>query len=123
MSEKVYPHAANASARGQKIFKRSTRASLFLRGVWKKLGDPKILFRLDGIRPGFNLNKKGRLLWKAIGHYGWKEIEGSFGGVEDCVDSMWDRIGLWVAIWLHDVKDFVSFSLSDMVRDWSPPVM
>ena len=36
------------------------------------------------------------------------------------MESLWDTIKFCVATWLHDVKDFDSFSFSVLTRDWSP---
>lgn len=50
----------------------------------------------------------------------WLERSRSiFEGVEDSLESIWARVRFWVATWVH-VKEFKSFSFSDMVKEWRP---
>ena len=74
---------------------------------------------------GFHLSKKGKILWKTT-------VTATFWAIwsernrrifEDDVvtsESTWDRIRLWVAIWLHVCKDIKSIPFSLFIREWNP---
>ena len=74
---------------------------------------------------GLCLNKKGKTLWKiaatATFWVIWLERNNRiFEEKDDSFDSIWDRIRLWVGIWLLDCKDFKGIPFSLLVRDWNP---
>ena len=69
---------------------------------------------------GLLLNKKGRIIWKvATAATFWaiwlKRNKMIFDGMEDNFLSIWDRIKLWVGIWLHFCKDFKSIHFTLLV--------
>ena len=71
------------------------------------------------------LNKKGKVLWKVASTATfwaiWLERNNRiFEEREESFDYIWDRIRLWVGIWLHDYKDFKRIPFSLLVRDWNP---
>ena len=71
-----------------------------------------------------SLSKKGKTLWK-VGAFAtlwaiWLERNKRIQGFEDNIESIWDRIRMWVAIWLHVCKDFKSIPFSHFIRYWNP---
>ena len=42
-----------------------------------------------------------------------------FEDVQDPVEIIWDRIRLWVGIWLLSYKDFKSILFTLIIRDWN----
>ena len=74
---------------------------------------------------GLLLQKKGKTLWKVVTTATFQEIwleqnRRSFEGVEEKFDSIWDRIKLWVGIWLHFCKDFNSIPFALLIIDCNP---
>ena len=81
-------------------------------------------FSIDMLFVGqsFFLNKKGQTLWKvattATFWAIWLERNKRiFEEVQEFVESIWDRIKLWVTIWLHSCKDFNSILFTLLSRD------
>ena len=86
---------------------------------------PKSTKELLCLGQGFFLNKKGKVLWKvtstAIFWAIWLERNNRiFKEKEDFLEPIWDRIRLWVAIWLYNCKDFKGVPFSLLLRDWNP---
>ena len=86
---------------------------------------PRSSSELVSLGQSFSLSKKGRTLWKFAASatlWGiWLERNKRiFEGFEESVQSTWDRIRMWVAIWLHVCKDFKSIPFSLLIRDWNP---
>ena len=42
-----------------------------------------------------------------------------FEEVEATSESIWDRIRMWVAIWVHVCKDFKNIPFSLLIRAWN----
>ena len=93
-------------------------------------------FGLDWISPrsckelltlgqGFPLSKKEKILWKvAVNATLWaiwlERNNRIFKEAEETTEYTWDRIRLWVAIWVNVFKDFKSIPFSLLLRDWNP---
>ena len=74
---------------------------------------------------GFHLSKKGIILWKtAVTATFWaiwlERNRRIFEDVVATIEFSWDRIRLWVAIWLYVCKDFKSIPFSLFIREWNP---
>ena len=83
---------------------------------------PKSTNELLCLGQGLFLTKKGKVLWKvasiAIFWAIWLERNKRiFEEQEDNLESTWNRIRLWVAIWLYNYKDFKGIPFSLLVRD------
>lgn len=39
------------------------------------------------------------------------------------LNSTWDRVRFWVALWVLNTNDLRDFSFSDLIRDWCPFLM
>ena len=64
------------------------------------------------------------MLWKvAITTTFWASwLERSkriFEDVQDSIETIWDRIRLWVGIWKLSYKDFKSIPFTLIIRDWN----
>ena len=86
---------------------------------------PRSSTELLSLGRGFSFTKKGNIVWKvsvtATCWAIWLERNNRiFEEVEDSFESIWDRIRLWVAIWLHFCKDFKSIPFSLLIREWNP---
>ena len=73
---------------------------------------------------GLFLNNKGKVLWKVVSIATfwviWLERNNRiFEEGEESVEFLWDRLRLWVAIWLQNCKDFKRILFSLLVRDWN----
>ena len=73
---------------------------------------------------GLFLNNKGKVLWKVVSVATfwaiWLERNNRiFEEGEESVEFLWDRIRLWVGIWLQNCKDFKRIPFSLLVRDWN----
>ena len=86
---------------------------------------PRSCIDLLGLGNGFFLNKKGKAPWKvatiATLWAVWLERNNRvFEEKEEVLEYVWDRIKLWVEIWLHDYKDFKRIPFYLLLRDWNP---
>ena len=89
---------------------------------WLTPSSCKELFTLG---QGFPLSKRGKILWKVAVYATlwaiWLERNKQiFEEAEETSESIWDRIRLWVAIWVHVCKDFKSIPFSLLIREWNP---
>ena len=74
---------------------------------------------------GLSLTKKGKTCWKvAVSATLWaiwlERNKRIFEETEETIESTWNRIRLWVTIWLHVCEDFKSIPFSLLIRDWNP---
>ena len=86
---------------------------------------PRSALDLLSLGQGLGLNKKGKTFWKVattITFWAiWLERNNRiFEGIEENFEFIWDRIRLWVGIWLHFYKDFKSIHFAFLIRDWNP---
>ena len=86
---------------------------------------PRSCSELLTLGQGFLLSKKGKILWNfAVNATFWaiwlERNNRIFEDSEANFESIWDRIRLWVAIWIHVCKDFKSIPFSLIIRDWNP---
>ncbi|PON60513.1 hypothetical protein TorRG33x02_284770, partial [Trema orientale] len=86
---------------------------------------PRSCLDLLQLGHGFHVNKRAKILWEVAVPAGFGAIwlernKRIFEGSKECSDLLWDRVRYWVAIWLHDVKDFNNLPFSVVVRDWRP---
>ena len=86
---------------------------------------PRLASDLLSLGQGFFLQKRGKILWKvATSATFWaiwlERNRRIFEGVEENFEYIWDRIKLWVGIWLHFCKDFNSIPFTFLIRDWNP---
>ena len=97
----------------------------FLKDLGRAWVIPKSTKELLCLGQGFFLNKKGKVLWKvaSIAIFWAICLERNnriFEKKEENLESIWDRIRLWVAICLYNCKDFKGIHFSLLVRDWNP---
>ena len=85
---------------------------------------PQAVVNLFSLNLGSHISKRGKVLWRVIVQaLCWSLwLERNKRVFEDCHESLedvWDRVKFRVAWWVSIHKDFKTFPMSDIVRDWS----
>ena len=86
---------------------------------------PRSSSELVSLGHSLSLSKKGKILWNVASSATlwaiWLERNNRiFDGSVGSIDSTWDRIRMWVAVWLHVCKDFKSIPFSLLIQEWNP---